>query len=94
MSRVADAEGNDVILCVDDDVVLVRLVQRLFSRRGHVVEHAADTATGLARVKRGGVAAVTPTFRNEDNVIFAVPDYRRRSSMSLPHPSFPLPSRR
>ena len=58
MSVLADADRIDVILCVDDDVVLVRLVQRLFSRRGQVVEHAADTATGLARVKRGGVAAV------------------------------------
>jgi DNA-binding response OmpR family regulator len=58
MGRVAGAEGNGVILSVDDDVVLVRLVQKLFSRRCHVVEHAADAVTGLARVKRGGVAAI------------------------------------
>jgi two-component sensor histidine kinase len=58
MSVLADAKGNDVILCVDDDVVLVRLMQRLFSRRGYVVEHAADAVNGLAKVKRGGVAAV------------------------------------
>ncbi len=58
MSVLAGAKGNDVILCVDDDVVLVRLMQKLFSRRGYVVEHAADTVNGLAKVKRGGVAAV------------------------------------
>jgi ActR/RegA family two-component response regulator len=46
MSVLADAKGNDVILCVDDDVVLVRLMQRLFSRRGYVVEHAADAVNG------------------------------------------------
>jgi two-component sensor histidine kinase len=58
MSRLADAEGNGVILCVDDDVVLVPFVQKLFSRRGYVVEHAADAVAGLERVKRGGVAAI------------------------------------
>ena len=58
MSVLADAKGNDVILCIDDDVVLVRLMQKLFSRRGYVVEHAADAVNGLAKVKRGGVAAV------------------------------------
>lgn len=55
MSRLSEADRNDVILCIDDDVVLVR---KLFARRGYVVEHAVDTANGLARVKRGGVAVV------------------------------------
>lgn len=58
MSRLADVDRNDVILCIDDDVVLVRLMQRLFSRRGYVVEHAEGAVTGLARVERGEVAAV------------------------------------
>jgi two-component sensor histidine kinase len=58
MSRLVDVNGNDVILCIDDDVVLVRLMQKLFSRRGYAVEHAADAASGRARVERGGVAAV------------------------------------
>src|SRR5260370_6926990 len=55
MSRRSEADRNDVILCIDGDVVLVG---NLFARRGYVVEHAVDTANGLARVKRGGVAVV------------------------------------
>jgi two-component sensor histidine kinase len=58
MSRRPDSDQKEVILCVDDDVVLFRLIRRLFARRGHAVAHAVDPAAGLARVKRGGVAAV------------------------------------
>ena len=58
MSRLAEANRNDVILCIDDDVALVQLARNLFSRRGYLVEHAADTVAGFAKVKRGGVAAI------------------------------------
>src|SRR5271166_6907944 len=58
MNSLAGVDRNDVILCIDDDVALVRLMQRLFSRRGYLVEHASDAAIGVARVERGGVAAV------------------------------------
>ena len=60
MSVLADAKGNDVILCVDDDVVLVRLMKILFSRRGYVVEHAADAVNGSARLRN--VAELPWTF--------------------------------
>ena len=58
MSQAAGADRNDVILCIDDDVALFRLIQKLFARHGHVVEHVLETAAGLQRVKSGGVAAV------------------------------------
>lgn len=58
MNSLADARAEEAILCVDDDAVLLHLIQRLFARRGRVVELAVDIAAALERVRRGGVAAV------------------------------------
>jgi two-component sensor histidine kinase len=46
------------LLYVDDDPGLARLVQRTLERRGYVVETAGDGASGLARVRDGGIDAV------------------------------------
>ena len=46
------------ILYVDDDPGLARLVQKGLERRGYAVETATDGATGLDRVRRGGVDVV------------------------------------
>jgi PAS domain S-box-containing protein len=46
------------ILYIDDDPGLCRLVQRDLERQGHVVEIAADGASGLARIAQGGIEVV------------------------------------
>ncbi len=58
MSSVAEDRADEVVLCIDDDIALVHLIQKQFARHGRAVEHAADSAAGLERVQRGGVAAV------------------------------------
>jgi two-component sensor histidine kinase len=46
------------LLYIDDDADLARLVARGMKRRGFVVEHAADGASGLARIQEGGIDVV------------------------------------
>ena len=46
------------VLYIDDDVGLATLVKRDMERRGLAVEMAHDGATGLARVKEGGIDVV------------------------------------
>lgn len=46
------------ILYIDDDAGLARLVQRSLAARGYAVEHAADGAAGLARLRQGGIDLV------------------------------------
>lgn len=46
------------LLYIDDDTDLARLVERGMKRRGFVVEHAADGASGLARIRDGGIDVV------------------------------------
>lgn len=46
------------LLYIDDDADLARLVARGMKRRGFVVEHAADGASGLARIREGGIDVV------------------------------------
>ena len=58
MSGEGTAESGGVVLCVGDDEDVVGLMQRVFRDDGHDVDHAADVATGLARIQRGDVAAV------------------------------------
>ena len=58
MDRQGSAEPGGVVLCVGDDEDVVQLMQRVFRDDGHDVDRAADAAAGMARVKRGGVAAV------------------------------------
>ncbi|MCF2523457.1 response regulator [Bradyrhizobium sp. G127] len=47
-----------LILYVDDDAHLARLVERGLKRQGFAVEHAGDGASGLARIRQGGVDVV------------------------------------
>lgn len=47
-----------ILLYIDDDADLARLVTRGLSRQGFTVEHAADGASGLARIRSGGVDVV------------------------------------
>jgi two-component sensor histidine kinase len=49
---------TNTVLYIDDDAALGRLVQRILSRRGYVVEHVLDAASGFARLDRGGIDAV------------------------------------
>jgi two-component sensor histidine kinase len=46
------------LLYVDDDTGLARLVQKNLGRQGYAVETAHDGASGLARLRAGGVDAV------------------------------------
>ena len=46
------------ILYIDDDVGLSRLVQRSLTRAGYTIETAADGASGVARIREGGVDVV------------------------------------
>jgi two-component sensor histidine kinase/CheY-like chemotaxis protein len=50
--------NRPVLLYVDDDAALVRLVQRTLERRGYSVEHVVSSEDGLARVRRGGIDVV------------------------------------
>jgi len=47
-----------VVLVVDDDRVTSALLQALLEEAGYVVEHAADGASGLARIAAGGIDLV------------------------------------
>lgn len=46
------------LLYIDDDLALARLVERGLKRHGFHVEHAADGASGIARLKQGGIDVV------------------------------------
>lgn len=46
------------VLYIDDDPALTRLVQRVLSRRGYVVEPVASSDVGLARVREGGIDVI------------------------------------
>ena len=46
------------VLYVDDDVALVRLVQRALGRRGFDVVHAANSDEALARIGGGGIDVI------------------------------------
>lgn len=50
--------STPLMLYVDDDADLARLVERGLKRQGFAVEHAADGASGLARIRQGGVDVV------------------------------------
>ncbi|MBE0689972.1 MAG: response regulator, partial [Anaerolineae bacterium] len=49
---------NPRLLYVDDDPGLARLVERGLNRHGIDVEHASDGATGIERLKQGGIDVV------------------------------------
>ena len=49
------AEPAIRVLYVDDDVALVRLVQKALGRRGFEVAHAANADEALAHIAAGGV---------------------------------------
>ncbi len=46
------------VLQIDDDRALARLVEKALTRRGYQFEHAADAASGLARIARGDIDVV------------------------------------
>lgn len=46
------------LLYIDDDAGIARLVRRTLEARGFAFEHAADGATGLARIEAGGIDVV------------------------------------
>ncbi len=46
------------LLYIDDDEALARLVARGLKRLGLEVEHATDGASGVARIKQGGIDVV------------------------------------
>ena len=50
--------STPLILYIDDDSDLARLVERGLKRQGFAVEHAADGASGLARIRKGGIDVV------------------------------------
>lgn len=58
MSSVVEEDSEGIVLCVGDDDDVVALMERVFRRDGHAVGRAFDAASGLTRIKRGGVAAV------------------------------------
>ncbi len=47
-----------LILYIDDDADLARLVERGLKRQGFAVEHAVDGVSGLARIRQGGIGVV------------------------------------
>ena len=47
-----------LLLYIDDDAGLARLVERGLKRQGFAVEHAPDGMSGLARIRQGGVDVV------------------------------------
>lgn len=49
---------SPILLYVDDDSDLARLVERGLKRHGFTVEHAADGTNGLARIQQGGIDVV------------------------------------
>jgi DNA-binding response OmpR family regulator len=50
--------ARTVILVVDDDPAIRRLLKRLLEHAGYSVEVAADGTTGLARIDAGGIDLV------------------------------------
>jgi two-component sensor histidine kinase len=46
------------ILYIDDDFALIRLAQKAFARVDCDVVHAADMASGLALIEKGGLSAI------------------------------------
>ncbi|MBX9711861.1 MAG: response regulator [Xanthobacteraceae bacterium] len=46
------------MLYIDDDAALARLVERGLKRQGLDVEHVTDGASGIARLKQGGIDVV------------------------------------
>ena len=50
--------ATPLLLYIDDDAGLARLVKRGLERQGFAVEHASDGAGGLARIRQGGVDVV------------------------------------
>ncbi len=50
--------GPTRVLYVDDDLALVRLVQRALGRRGYEVEHAASAEAALTRLQQGAVDVI------------------------------------
>jgi two-component sensor histidine kinase len=49
---------RSLILYVDDDPALARLVQRALARRGYDVEHAPSAEAGLERLEAGGIDVI------------------------------------
>jgi two-component sensor histidine kinase len=47
-----------VLLYIDDDAGMARLVERGLARQGFRCEHASDGESGIARIKRGGIDVV------------------------------------
>jgi len=47
-----------ILLYIDDDADLARLVERGLKRQGFAVEHASDGTRGLARIRQGGIDVV------------------------------------
>jgi two-component sensor histidine kinase len=57
MNPPTPAGFDGVVLCVGEKDA-IRPARRRLQRDGRIIEHAEDSAAALARVKRGGVAAV------------------------------------
>jgi two-component sensor histidine kinase len=50
--------ATPLLLYIDDDAGLARLVERGLRRQGFTVEHAPDGASGLSRIQQGGIDVV------------------------------------
>lgn len=50
--------STPLLLYIDDDADLARLVERGLKRQGFTVEHAKDGASGLARIRQGDIDVV------------------------------------
>ena len=50
--------GQPTLLYIDDDADLALLVQRGMKRLGFTVEHAGTGASGLERIRKGGIDAI------------------------------------
>lgn len=50
--------SSPVLLYIDDDADLARLVERGLKRQGFIVERAGDGESGLARIRQGGIDVV------------------------------------
>jgi two-component sensor histidine kinase len=50
--------AKPILLYIDDDDALARLVQRGLTRQGFNVEHAANGEAGLARIAQGGIDVI------------------------------------
>ena len=56
--RSQGAEPLINVLYVDDDVTLVRLVQKALGRRGYEVAHAANGAEASALIAKGSIDVI------------------------------------